>query len=306
MTKRYFAYGSNLCATQMANRCPAAREGELVALHGWRFIINRRGVATLVPDASERVWGLVWSLTSACERALDRYEGVAQGFYRKVELEVGSEPALVYLAAVDQPGLPRKGYLQGIQSACSLRSVDADYQIDLARWARVVSPAVMQAALRGYRLAVDGLHGPGHWLRVLTNGWALADGTPGADRDVVELFALLHDCRRVDDGQDRGHGDRASTYVRSLAADGLLALDPGRLDLLAEACSRHELGDVSSDPTIGCCWDGDRLELSRLGRRPKAPFLSTAVAQEPALQEAAWLRGQTRVVDAALACRWGF
>jgi gamma-glutamylcyclotransferase (GGCT)/AIG2-like uncharacterized protein YtfP len=141
VTRRYFAYGSNLCAKQMTERCPAARERELVALPGWRFIINRRGVATLVPDAEEQVWGLVWHLTPACQAALDRYECVARGVYRRVEVEVGGEPALIYLAAEEQPRAPRKGYLEGIVNACELRGVDAQYRERLERWAGPASPA---------------------------------------------------------------------------------------------------------------------------------------------------------------------
>jgi hypothetical protein len=83
-------------------------------------------------------------------------------------------------------------------------------------------------------------------------------------------------------------------------------LAPQRLNLLIEACDGHEWGDVSSDPTIGCCWDADRLELSRLSRRPKERFLSTVAAREPELQAAAWERGQTRAVNPARARRWGF
>ncbi|MFC7737567.1 gamma-glutamylcyclotransferase family protein [Roseomonas sp. GCM10028921] len=135
MARRYFAYGSNLCATQMGARCPAAREGEPVALPGWRFIINQRGVATLVPDPAEQVWGLLWQLTPACERTLDRYEGVARGFYRKEEMEVGGEPALVYLAAEHRPGTPREGYLEGILNACAARGIDPAYLAGLRCWA---------------------------------------------------------------------------------------------------------------------------------------------------------------------------
>jgi hypothetical protein len=48
----------------------------------------------------------------------------------------------------------------------------------------IVTPALVAAALRGYRLGIDGVHGPGHSQRVLANGRALAAGTPGADPPV--------------------------------------------------------------------------------------------------------------------------
>jgi hypothetical protein len=64
---------------QMAQRCPGAAAGEVVALPGWRFAINRRGVATLLRDEATIAYGLIWYLTEVCERALDRYEGGRQG-----------------------------------------------------------------------------------------------------------------------------------------------------------------------------------------------------------------------------------
>jgi hypothetical protein len=51
----------------------------VVELPGWRFVINRRGVATLLPEPGACAAGLVWHLTTACEAALDKYEGVAGG-----------------------------------------------------------------------------------------------------------------------------------------------------------------------------------------------------------------------------------
>ena len=93
--------------------------------------------------------------------------------------------------------------------------------------------------------------------------------------------------------------------VRDLAAQGVLDLGPERVAVLAAACARHETGAVSADPTIGCCWDADRLELSRLHRPPKAKLLSTKAALDPALQAAAWARGIGQEVDPALAREWG-
>ena len=108
---------------------------------------------------------------------------------------------------------------------------------------------------------------------------------------MVGLFALLHDCRRQDDGHDRGHGERTAGCAETLARDGLLRRDPVLLDRPVAACAGHEHGKVSAGPTIGCCWDADRLELSRLGRRPVARLLSTDAARDPAVQAedaAAW------------------
>ena len=106
----YFAYGSNLGRAQMAHRCPAARATGVAELSGWRFLINARGCATIVPDPECRVHGLVWDLTADCEAALDAYEGVSHGIYTKEVMAVGGSEALVYLAANTRPGHPRPGY----------------------------------------------------------------------------------------------------------------------------------------------------------------------------------------------------
>ena len=158
----------------------------------------------------------------------------------------------------------------------------------------VLPPRLLDRVMDGYRLDLAGIHGPGHWRRVRANGLALAARTNGADPAVIELFALLHDSRRLDDDEDPGHGDRAAALVHELAAAGLLPLDTVRVTLLADACARHALGDVSDDPTIGCCWDADRLDLSRLLIRPRDRFLSTAAARDASVQHAAWTNGGTR------------
>jgi uncharacterized protein len=165
-------------------------------------------------------------------------------------------------------------------------------------------PSLTVRVLRTYRLELSGLHGPGHWLRVRGNGLALASRTPEADPAVVELFALLHDSRREDDGHDRFHGERAAEFVRSLHADGHLPVAAEQLELLAAACAGHHHPQVSADPTIGCCWDADRLELARLRYEPDPTLLSTDAALDAELQRWAWERGTGWVLDAAGASRW--
>lgn len=302
MHRHYFSYGSDMCAEQMAQRCAAARPLGGADLPGWRFAINRRGVATLLEAPGASAFGLVWELTPACEAKLDRYEGVGSGHYRKAEIDVAGAPALVYLATDARPGMPRPGYLERILAAHARLGL-ANAAIEA--WARPVQPWLVQEVLAAYRLDREGIHGPAHWLRVRANGLALAAATNGADAGVVELFALLHDCQRRDDGADHGHGERAATFATRLASDGLLRLDPARLDLLVAACAGHEHGGVSQDPTIGCCWDADRLELSRLHRRPIVHFLSTKAALDPDMQAAAWQRGVERRRLATCAVAWG-
>jgi hypothetical protein len=103
------------------------------------------------------------------------------------------------------------------------------------------------------------------------------------------LFAFAHDTRRWPDGDDPDHGRRAAAAVRELAVTGVLDLSPERLRLLCRACSGHANGFTSADPTVGACWDADRLNLWRCGVEPWRRLLSTAAARTAEVYD--WSRG---------------
>ncbi len=139
-------------------------------------------------------------------------------------------------------------------------------------------PSIMSEILRGYALPVTGYHGVIHWARVLENGRRIAEVT-GGDREVVELFALFHDSRRINERHDDGHGRRGALLAHSLRGS-LLNLDDARFELLHEACCLHTGGLVTEDPTLAACWDADRLDLGRVGITPDPMRLCTDAARE--------------------------
>ncbi len=145
--------------------------------------------------------------------------------------------------------------------------------------------AVLRA---GYRLRWEGIHGWPHWVRVRENGHRLAVVT-GADLEVVEVFALLHDIARRNDGWDPGHGARAAALIGTLP-EGLLRLDRSQLEQLTFACSYHTEGLLDADVTIQTCWDADRLDLGRVGIEPDPARLCTEAARRPEILEWAWQR----------------
>jgi uncharacterized protein len=165
--------------------------------------------------------------------------------------------------------------------------------------------AMAEAAKAAFKLPTHSIHGPAHWLRVMRNGREIVARTPQADGFVVDLFALLHDCQRRDDGADLGHGRRAADFVTALGRAGRLMLSQAQIVALVTACADHERGRTTPDPTIGACWDADRLDLARLGRRPIGRLLSTAAARDPEIQAGAWQRGVAGRVDADLATACG-
>jgi uncharacterized protein len=121
------------------------------------------------------------------------------------------------------------------------------------------------------------IHGPEHWARVAEHGARLAAATRHADAAVIRLFALFHDAMRENDGYDPGHGPRAAELVLEL--NGLLRLNDLQFADLADACERHDRGLVTDNPTVGCCWDADRLDLPRVGATPDPRLLSTPDAR---------------------------
>jgi uncharacterized protein len=147
-----------------------------------------------------------------------------------------------------------------------------------ADWLRV-EPAVTALATPASRLSR--LHGPQHWRAVARVGVQLARLTPGADLGIVALFALCHDTQRLNDGHDPDHGRRAATMVGSLGHE--LGLTGGRLERLAHACAGHADGLTSDNPTVGACWDADRLNLWRVGMTPDPGLLSTEAARNEAI-----------------------
>jgi uncharacterized protein len=137
--------------------------------------------------------------------------------------------------------------------------------------------AVWERAEDVFALGAHSLHGPDHWRRVEAHGLEIA-ARSGADLTVVRLFAALHDSMRWTEGGDLEHGHRAAELAAGLQGD-VFQLDDKQLELLLEACRHHNLGRVSSHPTIGCCWDADRLDLPRVGIQPDPRFMSTAAGR---------------------------
>jgi hypothetical protein len=124
-----------MCRTQMAQRCPGASLVGAVVLPGRRFLINRLGFATLIVAPDAQAHGLIWTLKADDERSLDRYEGVADGEYRKETVRLAEHgDALIYIAADATPGKPLPAYLEAILAAAAAAALPLAYQAELSRW----------------------------------------------------------------------------------------------------------------------------------------------------------------------------
>ncbi|MEE8523417.1 MAG: HD domain-containing protein [Thermoanaerobaculia bacterium] len=164
---------------------------------------------------------------------------------------------------------------------------------------------LLRSLLAGYSLRWDGVHGLGHWGRVMENGRRLAELT-GADVRVVELFALFHDCRRINEGTDPGHGRRGGKLARTLFEAGALELSGVQFVQIHYACEHHTDGLLAADTTVETCWDADRLDLGRVRITPEPRYLCTSAAKDPAMIEWAEERSRsdhrTPEVDRWFAC----
>ena len=108
----YFAYGSNLCVRQMAQRCPGAVNPRPATLADHDWLINERGVATVEPFDGSHVHGVVWQLTDHDLATLDSAEGVPVRYRRDrltVHTDDGPSEAWVYIDHRVDPGAPRTG-----------------------------------------------------------------------------------------------------------------------------------------------------------------------------------------------------
>ena len=90
----YFAYGSNMHLTQMADRCPGSIFKGKGRLLGYRWQINERGVANIVESRSNYVEGVIYEIDKGDRRQLDRNEGVGRGYYSAEYLQVQFTPSV--------------------------------------------------------------------------------------------------------------------------------------------------------------------------------------------------------------------
>jgi uncharacterized protein len=132
-------------------------------------------------------------------------------------------------------------------------------------------------------LSSGGDHGLDHWVRVLNNGRKLAKQT-GANLKIVELFAVFHDSRRLNESCDPEHGLRGGQFASEMCGTWFEISD-GEMELLFNACELHTNGLTESDITIQTCWDSDRLDLGRVGITPDPRYLCTDAAKSDEMVE---------------------
>ncbi len=112
----YAAYGSNMDPAQMAKRCPHSPQRGSGWLEGWRLTFGGEDIswegarATVVEDAGQRVFVVLYDVPETDERALDRWDGATLDYYRKLRVRVetldGDALAWLYVLNAYEGGLP--------------------------------------------------------------------------------------------------------------------------------------------------------------------------------------------------------
>lgn len=87
MSKRYYiAYGSNLNIMQMRMRCPGARIIGTSVIEDYQLLFKGSKTGsylTIEPMEGAEVPVVIWEVTETDEKALDRYEGYPNFYYKK-------------------------------------------------------------------------------------------------------------------------------------------------------------------------------------------------------------------------------
>jgi len=128
----YFAYGSNMDEAAMRERCPKSRRLARARLARHRFFIMEPGYASVARDPARDVHGFLYDLALSDVPALDRYEELHRGLYRKLtqpvlRAEGGALQALVYVGTSRAEGRAKPGYMEAVIIAAEAGGLPEPY-----------------------------------------------------------------------------------------------------------------------------------------------------------------------------------
>ena len=147
----YFAYGSNLLASECLRTAPEAQHYGKAYVPGYRLVFTKHSItrggdaATMVPDANSMVWGYMYRLSDADNAELQKRErgyDAAQITVQLVEQDGGTTPidAFTYIATTACPKHcgPPKDYLDLIVKGAAERDLPLEYREQLVQERRLV------------------------------------------------------------------------------------------------------------------------------------------------------------------------
>ena len=149
MKRYYLAYGSNLNLTQMRWRCPDARVLDTAEIADYRLLFKGSKTGsylTIEPMEGAEVPVVIWEVTETDEKALDRYEGYPNFYYKKemtldikgiITGKVRRRDAFVYIMHEERElGIPSWYYVNTCLDGYRAFGFDEKYLFDAIRISR--------------------------------------------------------------------------------------------------------------------------------------------------------------------------
>ena len=239
----YFAYGSNMDVAAMALRCPRSRALGPARLVRHVFFIMEGGYASVRREARGEVYGVLWDLALSDMGALDAYEDVRSGLYRKLMQPVlrgqgACARALVYVGGCVTPAAPLPGYMESVLAAARAWDFPDSYLRDLS----AVLPPGARAGDTPHWRAPDGTLRRDRLMTFLSGGpLDRRAASPGAlfaaGAALARLDLALADFRHPAEDQDLIWDLQQTSRLRELAPN----LDgPGHRAIAEAALDRFE------------------------------------------------------------------
>ena len=144
-TIRYFAYGSNMLTRRLVERTPSARvlatgyvEGRRLTFHKVSKDGSGKCDAEQTTNTSDRVYGVIFEIDPSERKALDRAEGLNNG-YNEAQVDVvtpsGTVPAITYVATHKEPAMkPYRWY----KSLTVAGAIEHELPLAYVEWIRAV------------------------------------------------------------------------------------------------------------------------------------------------------------------------
>ena len=150
MSKRYYiAYGSNMNIPQMRMRCPGARIIGTSVIKDYQLLFKGSKTGsylTIEPMEGAEVPVVIWEVTESDEKALDRYEGYPNFYYKKEMTldikgirtgKVRRRDAFVYIMHEERElGIPSWYYVNTCLDGYRAFGFDEKYLFDAIRISR--------------------------------------------------------------------------------------------------------------------------------------------------------------------------
>jgi gamma-glutamylcyclotransferase (GGCT)/AIG2-like uncharacterized protein YtfP len=134
----YFAYGANMERSAMEKRCPGATALGVAALPGHRYVIAR-GYGAFARAPGRRVYGVLWRLTPRDLAALNLFESLDSGLYRRAMFTVETRGkrmrAMIYAGRGGGRPRPMPGYQERVIASAADWHTPERYLAELRRLA---------------------------------------------------------------------------------------------------------------------------------------------------------------------------